>query len=62
VHAKQYAILRETRMPAVQIEPAHLTNSDDERALVDPAFQRLVAEAIAAGLREFARHPVAAGS
>ena len=62
VHAKQYAILRETRMPAVQIEPAHITNGDDERSLTDPEFQRLVAEAIAAGLREFARHPVAAGS
>jgi N-acetylmuramoyl-L-alanine amidase len=62
VHAKQYAILRETRMPAVQIEPAHLTNADDERSLTDPGFQRLVAEAIAAGLREFARRPVAANS
>jgi len=62
VHAKQYAILRETRMPAVQIEPAHITNADDERSLADPGFQTLVAEAIAAGLREFARRPVAAGS
>ncbi len=60
VHAKQYAILRETRMPAVQIEPAHITNPDDERKIADPAYQRLVAEAIAAGLREFARRPVAA--
>lgn len=62
VHAKQYAILRETRMPAVQIEPGHLTNAEDERRLTDPAFQRLVAEAIATGLREFARQPVASGS
>lgn len=60
LHAKQYAILRETRMPAVQIEPGHITSRDDERSLVDPSFQRQVAEAIAAGLREFARNPVAA--
>lgn len=58
VHAKQYAILRETRMPAVQIEPAHLTNHDDEALLADSTFQRRVAEAIAAGVREFARSPV----
>lgn len=58
-HAKTFAILRETRMPALQIEPAHITNADDEKLLADGAFQRRVAEAIAAGLRAFARRPVA---
>ena len=62
VHAKQYAILRETRMPAVQIEPGHLTNHDDEAFLADPATQRRVAESITIGLRAFARTPVAPGS
>jgi N-acetylmuramoyl-L-alanine amidase len=62
VHAKQYAILRETRMPAVQIEPGHLTNPDDESLLADPGFQRGIAEAIAQGLREFARMPVSPGA
>jgi N-acetylmuramoyl-L-alanine amidase len=61
VHAKQYAVLRETRMPAVQIEPGHLTNRDDEARLADEEFQRRLAEAIAAGVREFARRPVAPG-
>jgi N-acetylmuramoyl-L-alanine amidase len=61
VHAKQYAVLRETRMPAVQIEPGHLTNPADEAQLSDDSFQRRLAEAIAAGLREFARRPVATG-
>jgi len=61
VHPKQYAILRETRMPAVQIEPGHLTNPSDEALLVDEGFQRRIAEAVAAGLREFARSPVAPG-
>jgi N-acetylmuramoyl-L-alanine amidase len=58
-HAKQFPILRETRMPALQIEPAHITNPDDEKLLVDVGFQRRAAEAIAAGLRAFARRPVA---
>jgi len=60
-HAKQYAVLRETRMPAVQIEPGHLTNAGDETRLRDDAFQRRLAEAIANGLRSFARSPVAPG-
>ena len=58
-HAKTFAILRETRMPALQIEPGYITNLDDEKLLGDGAFQRRAAEAIAAGLREFARRPVA---
>jgi len=61
VHARQYAVLRETRMPAVQIEPGHLTNPADETQLCEGSFQRRIAEAIAAGLREFARRPVAPG-
>jgi len=61
VQAKQYAVLRETRMPAVQIEPGHLTNRGDEARLADNAFQHRLAEAIAAGLRAFARRPVAPG-
>jgi N-acetylmuramoyl-L-alanine amidase len=60
-HAKQYAILRETRMPAVQVEPGHLTNGTDEARLLDEAFRRRLAEAIAAGVRAFARSPVAPG-
>jgi N-acetylmuramoyl-L-alanine amidase len=59
VHAKQYAVLRETRMPAVQIEPGFLTNPGDAARLAEEAFQRRLAEAIAAGLRAFARSPIA---
>ena len=59
IHPKTYAVLRETRMPAVQVQPVHITNPDDETLLDDPSFTRRVAEAIAAGLRAFARQPVA---
>jgi N-acetylmuramoyl-L-alanine amidase len=57
-HAKTWAVLRETRMPAVQVEPCHITNPDDERLLGDPGFQHRVAEAITAGMRAFLRQPV----
>lgn len=58
-HPKTFPILRETRMPALQIVPAHISNADDEALLADAGFQRTVAEAIAAGLRTFAFRPVA---
>lgn len=58
-HAKTYAVLRETRMPAVQIEPCHLTNPEDERLLAEPESQRRIAEGIVVGLRAFVAAPVA---
>jgi N-acetylmuramoyl-L-alanine amidase len=59
-HPKTWGVLRETQMPAVQVEPCFLTNPAEEVLLVDPAFQRRVAEAIAAALRRFAHQPVPA--
>jgi N-acetylmuramoyl-L-alanine amidase len=59
IHPRTFAVLRETRMPAVQVHPLHLTNAEDEALLEDRAFARRVGEAIAAGLRAFARQPVA---
>jgi N-acetylmuramoyl-L-alanine amidase len=49
-HAKTFGILRETRMPAVQIEPAYITNLGEERLLADATFQARLAEAMAAAL------------
>lgn len=57
-HAKTFAVLRETRMPAVQVEPCHVTNPAEESRVADPAFQRRVAEALATGLRRFVAQPV----
>jgi N-acetylmuramoyl-L-alanine amidase len=56
-HAKTYPILRETRMPAVVLEPGHITNAEEERLLVDPAFQQRLADAIADALARFVREP-----
>lgn len=59
-HPKTFGVLRETRMPAVQIEPGYLTNPEDERLLADPGFQGRLAAAMAAALRRLTREPVPA--
>ena len=52
-HARSYAILRETRMPAVLVEPVFITNDDEEKRLEDPEFVREVAAAIATGITRY---------
>jgi N-acetylmuramoyl-L-alanine amidase len=49
------SMLRETRMPAVQIEPLFVTNEDEAELIADPAFARRVGLAVAAGVRRFFR-------
>ena len=46
VHAKTWALLRLTQMPAVRLELGHLTNDGDAARLADPAFRDVVAEAV----------------
>jgi N-acetylmuramoyl-L-alanine amidase len=52
-HRLAVAMLRETRMPAVQVEPCFLTNPKEEAMLTDPVSRRLLAAAIAAGVQRF---------
>ncbi|MDQ3940083.1 MAG: N-acetylmuramoyl-L-alanine amidase [Actinomycetota bacterium] len=52
-HARSYTILRETRMPAVLIEPVFITNADEAKRVEDPEFLGDVAEAIATGVRRY---------
>jgi N-acetylmuramoyl-L-alanine amidase len=47
------SMLRETRMPAVQIEPACPTNTHEASLIDDPGFTDRVGRAIAAGVRRF---------
>ena len=47
------AMLRETRMPAVQVEPAFITNDVEAAQLGDPAHRDRVGRAIAQGVRRF---------
>lgn len=52
-HARSYPILKETRMPAVLVEPAFITNPDEEKKLADPHFRSAVADAIAFGVLRY---------
>lgn len=45
------AVLRTSQMPAVLIEVGYLNHSFDRAKLVDPAFQKRIAEAITRGLK-----------
>ena len=46
VHAKNWDLLRRTRMPAVRIEAGYLTNRGDAARLADPSFRDVIAEAV----------------
>lgn len=52
-HPMSFTMLRETRMPAVQIEPCFLTNPREERLLGEEAFRRDVALAIVQGIERY---------
>ncbi|MGH3908901.1 MAG: N-acetylmuramoyl-L-alanine amidase [Pseudonocardiaceae bacterium] len=45
-HPKTWELLRMTRMPAVRIELGYLTNPEDRRKLLDPAFRDVAAEGV----------------
>lgn len=45
-HAKTWALLRMTRMPAVRLELGYLTNPGDRALLSDPHWRDVVAEAL----------------
>jgi len=47
------ALLRETRMPAVQVEPGRLSSTEDRHRFGDGSFRRALAEAVAEGIGRF---------
>lgn len=53
VKQANFAVLAGTRMPAVLVELAFLSNSKEEKLLADPAFQEVCAQAVANGLLSF---------
>ena len=53
VHPMSITILRETQMPAVQVEPCFITNPKEERLLQEEAFRADVAVAMTEGLERF---------
>lgn len=59
VERANFAVLRTSdKMPAMLVETAFISNPDEEKRLVDPAFQRTLANAILDGIdRYFSRQP-----
>ena len=51
---RSYEILRETNIPAVVLEPLHLTNPKELKLASDPYYPATVAEAIAGALELYA--------
>ena len=54
VKREEYFVLTDTYMPAVLLEIGYLTNPDDEKMMLSPAFQEKVADALYAGIVEYA--------
>lgn len=52
-HARSYPILKETRMPAVLIEPAFISSPEDRQRLDDPGFRSAIADVIAAAIGRY---------
>lgn len=53
IHPLSISLLRETRMPAVQVEPCFITNPREERLLAEEGFRVDLAIAVAQGLDRF---------
>jgi N-acetylmuramoyl-L-alanine amidase len=52
-HARSYTILKETRMPAVIIEPVFISNPSEAAQLEDPHFLTRIAAAVARALESY---------
>jgi N-acetylmuramoyl-L-alanine amidase len=55
IRSGNFAVIRETRMPAILIEGGFMTNDNELKRLRDPAHIQLMAESIAIGVREYLR-------
>lgn len=53
VHPMTWSILRETRMPAIVVEPGFLSSPDDEKRLCDPERQDALAGSLSDALAAF---------
>jgi N-acetylmuramoyl-L-alanine amidase len=53
-----FAVLKAPDIPSILVETAFISNPEEEDKLRDPAYQALVVEALAVGIRRyFAKNP-----
>lgn len=52
-HPRSFTLLRETRMPAVLVEPLFITNPGEAKRLEDPGFRSRLAGAISEGILDY---------
>ena len=58
IERANFAVLRTSDMPAMLVETAFISNPDEERRLIDPAYQRALARAVLDGVDTyFTRQP-----
>ena len=53
IERANFAVLRTSDMPAMLVETAFISNPDEEKRLVDPAYQRQIASALVDGVNTF---------
>ncbi|MDO8885645.1 N-acetylmuramoyl-L-alanine amidase [Candidatus Oleimmundimicrobium sp.] len=53
VHGRNFAVLRETKMPAALMEPVFITNIEEEKLLKDENFRQKIAIAVFDGVKKF---------
>ncbi|MGV8959343.1 MAG: N-acetylmuramoyl-L-alanine amidase [Stenotrophomonas sp.] len=53
IERANFAVLRTSDMPAMLVETAFISNPDEERRLIDPAYQRQLAAAVLDGVSTF---------
>lgn len=53
IERANFAVLRTSDMPAMLVETAFISNPEEERRLIDPAFQRKIASAVLDGVNTF---------
>ncbi len=53
IERANFAVLRTSDMPAMLVETAFISNPDEERRLMDPAYQRKIAAAVLDGVDVF---------
>jgi N-acetylmuramoyl-L-alanine amidase len=55
VKKETYYVCHHTQMPAVIVEAGYLTNSQDERLILDPKFRQSIALGICKGIKEYVK-------